>query len=154
MSDSDSSFDGVMGYFIFHVGVSRNITSVVEGLKLVLSNEVYLDKVLSDVGLRDDMVLILNLISRFITRVDGGDDFDFRGMFDAKVEDMGFANAYSDVLRDLGLGLKYFIGSVDRVIQLLGDKDLQNDLHLLIVTFRRFMDDVGVSFSDMVEVKI
>lgn len=153
MSDLDDSFDGVMSYLIFHIEVSRNVTSIVEGLKLVLSNETYLGKVLSDSGLRDDMILILNLISRFIHRVEGCDDFNFRDMFDARVEDIGFVKAYSEVLRDLSLGLRYFIGSVDRVVQLLCNKDLQDDLHLLIVTFRRFRDDVGISFSDMVEVK-
>lgn len=154
MSDLDDSFDGVMSYFIFHIEVSKNITSIVEGLKLVLSNETHLDRVLSDSGLRDDMILILNLISRFIHRVEDCDDFNFRDMFDAKVEDIGFVKAYSEVLGDLSLGLRYFIGSVDRVVQLLCNKDLQDDLHLLIVTFRRFRDDVGISFSDMVEVKI
>lgn len=153
MSDSDDSFDMVMSYFIFHIEVSANITSIVEGLKLILSNETYLDRVLSDSGLRDDLILILNLISRFINRVEGCEDFDFRGMFDAKVEDIGFVKAYSEIFRDLSLGLRYFIGSVDRVIQLLGNKDLRDDLALLIITFRRFRDDVGISFSDMVEVK-
>lgn len=154
MSDSDDSFDKVMSYFIFHIEVSKNITSIVEGLKLILSNETYLGKILSDSGLRDDMILILNLISMFICRVEGSDDFNFRGMFDAKVEDIGFVKAYSEVLGELSLGLRYFIGSVDRVVQLLCNKDLRDDLHLLIVTFRRFRDDVGISFSDMVEVRL
>lgn len=149
---ADDVFDGFMAVLNYATLVTKNLSEICSGLRLIVSHEKYVLQMISSDSLMDDFFLILSSVSAMVRDLGVNPYVDFRGMYSDLVCDLGEVDALSRVLDEFCVVLKPILEDVSNIVGVLFHLDLQDSLKLAILVYRNLKSDLGVSFSDQVSI--
>ena len=145
-------FDGFMTVLLYVNLVTKNLSEIYSGLRLIVSHKKYVLQMLSSEDLMDDFFLVLSSVSNMVRDLGVNPYVDFRCMYSDLVCDLGEVDALSRVLDEFCEVLKPILKDASIVVEVLYRLDLQDSLKLAILLYRSLKSDLDVSFSDQVSI--